>query len=216
MKFTFELTGTSPLLLHADDVEKSDALQEWRRDSKNRDVSVAGDDRSPAWTWQTYLYSDGTQLVIPQENLSASLLAAAAGMTLKGKKTFKEASQTAIILHEDFFPLLVGGKPVAVKPIEQLAGLPFAQQAQKVKPLGFDLFMKRVRVGRAKHVRVRPRFEHWSIRGTVEIVSQEVNQDSLKRMFDDAGFYKGLCDWRPGSPTKPGRFGRFKAELKAA
>ena len=99
MKFAFTLTGLSPLLFHADDVEKNDALSEWRKDSHNKDVSKPGDDRSPPWTWQTYLYSDGDNLVLPQDNLSAALLSAGAGMILKGRKSMKEASQTAVLLH---------------------------------------------------------------------------------------------------------------------
>lgn len=216
MKFAFTLTGLSPLLFHADDVEKADALGEWRKDSHNKDVSKPGDDRSPPWTWQTYLYSDGDNLVLPQDNLSAALLSAGAGMILKGRKSMKEASQTAVLLHEDFFTLLVNGKSIAISEIDKLSKMTFQEQSEAVKELGFSLFVKRATVGSSKHVRVRPRFDNWSFKGTAEIVSQEMTEDSLRRMFDDAGFYKGLCDWRPGSPKKPGRFGRFKAELKKA
>ena len=54
----FNLKGLTPLLMHADDVEASDLLKDWRKSPGNKNQSVAGDDRSPAWTWQTYWYLD--------------------------------------------------------------------------------------------------------------------------------------------------------------
>ena len=100
MKFRFTLTGVSPLLLHADDIERSDQLTAWRKDHKNKNVSKAGDDRSPPWTWQTYVYSDGRNIVIPSDNLSASLLQAGGQMKLSGMKTYKELSQTGFFIHD--------------------------------------------------------------------------------------------------------------------
>jgi hypothetical protein len=41
------------------------------------------------------------------------------------------------------------------------------------------------------------------------------DDDLLKRIseiFTIAGKYKGLCDWRPGSPT-PGHWGMFDAQI---
>lgn len=55
---SFELTGTTPLLMHADDVDAADALIEWRQKPDNKNISKPGDDRSPPWAWQTYLYRD--------------------------------------------------------------------------------------------------------------------------------------------------------------
>ena len=92
MKVAFELTGEMPLLMHSDDVEAADELKEWRKDPANKDLSVAGDDRSPAWTWQTYLYSDGEHVTIPGANLMVNLRTAATQIILKKQKTFKELS----------------------------------------------------------------------------------------------------------------------------
>ena len=54
-KVAFELVGEMPLLMHWDNIEGGDTLKEWRQDPKNKNQSVPGDDRSPSWTWQTYL-----------------------------------------------------------------------------------------------------------------------------------------------------------------
>jgi len=68
-EMSFELKGITPLLMHRDDVEAADEVKAWRADPKNKNISVPGDDRSPAWTWQIYCYSDGVHLAYPQENI---------------------------------------------------------------------------------------------------------------------------------------------------
>lgn len=215
MKCTYKITGVSPLLVHSDDVEKSDMLTKWRKDGKNKAVSTRGDDRSPAWTWQTYLYTDGVSLVIPTDNLSACIREAATTMTLSGMKSFKEASMCGLVFHDDFLPIIGPlDRAIQASEIDALAEMTFAEQSEAVKALGFSLFVKRAKVGSAKHVRVRPRFDQWSLSGTVEVIAKEIEFDHLKEMFELGGFYKGLCDWRPGSPKRPGRFGRFTAEIK--
>ena len=115
MRFRFTLTGQTPLLLHADDVEKADQLQEWRKDSENRDISVKGDDRSPPWTWHTYCYHDGKHLTVPSDNLMVSLREGAKEIILKGQKTFKSLSQSGLLLHDLQMPILVSGKPIPYK-----------------------------------------------------------------------------------------------------
>jgi len=46
MEYKFKLTGATPLLVHADDVEKADLLKAWRKNPENKNLSVPGDDRS--------------------------------------------------------------------------------------------------------------------------------------------------------------------------
>lgn len=213
MKFKFTLTSLSPLLLHADDVELGDRLMEWRKDPKNKNMSVPGDDRSPPWTWQTYLYSDGQHLTIPADVLSACLMAGAAQMILKKQKTFKEVSQTGLFIVEDAFKIESNGKTIKVADITALQDLTFREQSEAVKKLGFTLFVKRAKVGTSKHVRVRARIENWSINGHLETLVPEITEERLNEMLRLCGFFKGLCDWRPGSKQSPGRFGRFEHTL---
>lgn len=214
LKFQFTITPKTPLLMHADDIEAADRLKAWRQDPKNQDVSVPGDDRSPAWTWMSGCYTDGKQLVMPADNLSAALLQAGMSMPLKGNKTFKELSQTGLFLVEDFFPLLVDGKPILKADIDKLAALTFAEQAAAVKELGFSLFVKRAKVGSSKHVRVRACFDNYECRGTVEVLAKELPEERVRQMFDIAADKKGWGDGRPGSPRRPWRFGRMNIELK--
>lgn len=214
MKYRYKINGLSPLLMHADDVECADRLQAWRKDPKNKGISKSGDDRSPAWTWHTYVYGDGEHVVIPTENLSAALRAAGGMMTLKGTKSFKEASQCGILFEEDFLPVITAiGNPIKVGAISSLAELSFDEQREAVRAMGFELFVKRAKINSAKHIRVRPKFDSWSVSGTLEVTAKEIAEGDLKQLFELAGFYKGLGDWRPGCKT-PGRFGRFETALE--
>jgi hypothetical protein len=76
------------------------------------------------------------------------------------------------------------------------------------------LFVKRARIGNAKHVRVRPRFDSWSVSGTLTVLDDSITTDVLERILTHAGAYAGVGDWRPSSPKSPGPFGRFTSTVK--
>lgn len=209
----FTIVGETPLLIHADDVEMSDRIKQWQQDPENRNQSVPGDDRSPPWTWQTRLYHNGECLTVPVDNLSSALLEAGKTMILKRSTTYKELSQVGLFFHVDEMPIFTNGNTVPLAAVLGMRDLSFAEQSQQARSLGFSLFVKRAKVGNSKHVRVRARFDEWQLNGRVEIISKDMTVDAMKQLFNIAGFYKGLCDWRPSSPRKPGRFGRFKVEF---
>lgn len=208
----FELTGIMPLLMHADDIDAADTLMAWRKDPANKNVSTAGDDRSPAWTWQTYCYSDGTHLAMPSENIMVALRQAGSQLILKKQKTYKEISQSGLLITTEFCEFRTGGKLVAVDKLRAMKDKPFAQQAAEAQKHGFKLFCKRAKIGTSKHVRVRPRFDSWSVSGRIQILANEITPEVLAQLFDLAGRV-GLCDWRPGCKT-PGPFGMFSAKVK--
>lgn len=209
----FVLFGTTPLLMHRDDVEAADALKEWRMDPANKNISVPGDDRSPPWTWQTYLYTDGEHLAMPSDNLMAALRIAGTQMILKRQKTFKEITQSGLFVSTEFCDFFNNGKKVTCKSITVLRNKLFSEQADGARALGFRLFVKRALLqGKSKHVRVRARFDDWSVQGTLRVLRpDEIPFDVLKSIFEIAG-RGGLCDWRPSSKT-PGPWGMFTAKL---
>jgi hypothetical protein len=214
MRIKFELTGLTALLLHNDDIEASDMLTLWRTDSTNSGVSKAGDDRSPGWTWQTYLYHDGKHVSIPSQNLMVCLRSAGSQMILKKQKTFKEISQSGMGIFTEYLDFRCGkdNEQVAISDIHALREKPFIDQSNAMRDFGFRLFVKRARVGTKKHIRVRPRFDQWSASGEVVTVAQELTYDNVSQLFELAGRV-GLCDWRPGCKT-PGPFGMFSAKLE--
>jgi hypothetical protein len=89
----------------------------------------------------------------------------------------------------------------------------FAEHHTRVRDLHFSLFVKRAKIGTSKHIRVRPRFDNWTSEGRIIATNDEINLKVLQSIFDMAGRFKGLGDWRPGCKT-PGPFGTFTAEIK--
>ena len=208
-RYQFTLTGFMPLLMHADNIEGSDELQEWRKQPANKGVTVAGDDRSPAWTWQTYCYHDGEHIVMPSESVMVALRQAGAQMILKKQKTFKEITQSGLLISTESCEFRSNGRQIRWADVVAMRDRTFAQQAAECKRLGFDLFMKRARVGTAKHVRVRPKFSQWSVSGEIMVLKPEITGEILQQLFELAG-KAGLGDWRPAGKT-PGPYGQADA-----
>lgn len=208
-KFQFTMTGFMPLLMHADNIEGSDELQEWRKSPTNKGLTVPGDDRSPGWTWQTYCYHDGEHIVMPSENVMVALRQAGAQMILKKQKTFKEITQSGLLISTEACEFRNDGKQIKWSDLLAMREMTFAQQSAACKKLGFDLFVKRARVGTSKHIRVRPKFSKWTVRGEIMVLKPEINGEILAQLFELAG-KAGLCDWRPAGKT-PGPYGQAEA-----
>lgn len=228
MLVNFHLKAKTSLIMHKDDVEEADVVKEAREKIKkgekkgeSKESFVAADDRCPAWTWTSYLYHDGATISMPCENLMTCLRAAATKMLMpkagRGPaKSFKDVSQSGMYITQEFLPIMVGGKQVPVEKFmaTRSKSISFADHKKMAEEHGINLFVKRVRVGQTKHVRVRPRFDSWEISGNIEITSPQISLDNLKEMFALAENV-GLGDWRPSS-GKPGAFGMFEATVKKA
>jgi hypothetical protein len=215
--YEFTLTGKSPLLMHRDNIEGASLIKAWQKDEKNKALSVAGDDRSPAWTWQTYLYSAENVVTVNSEAVMVALRSAGAQKALpngKNGKTFKDATQYGIIPESEQFPLLVGGKTVPMKPITALWNdNDFAKHEKLARSLGFELFAKRAKIGQSKHIRVRPRFDEWSAVGRLMVTEDAITEAIFTDLLRIAGDRAGIGDWRPSSKT-PGPYGRFGVKVE--
>lgn len=217
-RYKIELKGLSPLLMHSDNLAWAAVLERWQRVPSNKKVSVAGDDRSPAWRWIGACYHDSGALAIPSDNLMTCLREGGVAVpTGKRGGTFKAATQSGILVDQAAWPLMVRGKTVAWSDIEALVNEEdFAKHEARSRELGFDLFAKRAKVGQSKHVRVRPRFDEWAAAGTVSIIDDQITEQVLSDILDHAGAFCGLGDWRPARSLKsPGPFGRFAATVSA-
>ena len=176
-------------------------------------MSVPGDDRSPGWTWQTYLYHDGTHLTIPSDNIMATLRKAGSKIQSKGKSTFKSMAMSGLFILEEYCKLLVDDKPIALKEIVKLRDKKYSDQAAAVQDLGFKLKVKRATIGSSKNVRVRPQFDEWSVKGVISVTEPAITEDILKDLFQIAGSSVGLGDWRPSAPKSPGPYGMFTSKI---
>jgi len=211
--YDFVLTGTKPLLLHADNIDAADEVQAWQLDPTNKNVSVKGDDRTPPWRWTGYVYSDGEHFAMPSENVMASLRGAGAKISIPGKRgSLKRETQSGIVPPDVFFKLLIDGQQVPERILAEVRGMSFADQKKFVREYGFELWPKRAKVGQAKHIRVRPRIARWQVIGSVAIVAPEFTDARVQELFRLAG-KEGLGDWRPSSPKSPGPYGMFVAEV---
>lgn len=217
--YRVSITGTQPLLMHADDIEWADEMERWKLDKDNKKHSKAGDDRTPAHRWIGSLYrNEAGEIILPTENLMRALMEGGAMVLVPGGrsgKTFKAQSQSGILPRSMGWPLAVGGKPIDAKAIEPLLReKDFAAHKTAAESMGFSLFVKRAKIGQSKHVRVRPRFDSWSAAGELSVSDEQITEDVLNDILEMAGSYKGLGDWRPSSKT-PGTFGMFTATVEA-
>lgn len=203
------------MLLHRDNVDFGAKVKTWTKDPANKKISVAGDDRTPAWSWLSCLYEAGGKLVMDADNIMAMLRDGGKKTPAPtGKGSMKAQTQSGILCNEIGWPLVVKGHEILSAPLMDLMSeLDFSAHEKAARDAGFELFVKRATVGRNKHVRVRPRFSGWSCSGTVTVVDPTITTDMLLTILKHAGNYCGLGDWRPSSPT-PGPWGRFIPEIQ--
>lgn len=217
-KYAVELTGVTPMLMHADNLQWAKVMDAWQKDPANRKVSTAGDDRTPAWRWIGSAYVDGGRLVIPADNLMTVLREGGAKCpTGQRGGTYKRQTQSGLVVDQAAWPLIINGGEVPYAPIKSLIEeTDFAKHEAVCAKLGFALFVKRAKVGQSKHVRVRPRFDTWGAAGTITVFDETISKDVLANILTFAGTYAGLGDWRPSSQKSPGPFGKFTAKIKEA
>lgn len=216
-KYEITLTGKTPLLMHQDSIEWADRMDQWKLDPKNKKFSKAGDDRSPAFRWIGFLYHDGTTVALPQDNLMRCIMEGGALVMVPGGrsgKTFKAQTQSGMMCETPFLPFYAKGKQIRMESIHPLIHeTEFSAHETVAESLGFLLWAKRARIGAAKHIRIRPRFDDWSVVGNLVVFDKQITADVLMDILESAGRLKGLCDWRPSSRT-PGPFGTFDASIR--
>jgi hypothetical protein len=213
--FQINITGTMPMLMHADNIDWADTMELWKNDPKNKTKSKAGDDRTPPWRWIGCLNTDGNIVTIPSEYIMRCLMEGGALVpTGTGKTTWKSRTQSGLVCQDFHWPLIIKSANISIKEIGKMRELEsFAENAARVQELQFSLFVKRAKIGTSKHIRVRPRFDNWSSEGRIVATDEGITLPVIENIFEMAGRFKGLGDWRPGAKT-PGPFGTFTAEIK--
>lgn len=140
------------------------------------------------------LYTDDAGAIgIPSTNLFACLREAGRYVKVDAKKSVSTASSTVLpavlSINEMFMPLTDGsGNPAQWKP--------------DVRRGMLDNAGKKVAVGL-----VRPMFKEWQIKCTLEVDSEELELEKVRKLLQIAGSKIGLCSFRPECN---GQFGRFE------
>ena len=216
--YQVNITGKTALLMHWDNIDWADEMKAWQTDPSNRGKSAAGDDRTPAWRWVGCVYNDEKYVTMPSDNLMRCLMEGGAMIPVPGGKngkTFKSLTQSGMAVSDEHWRLIADGKPIAWSDITALMQEEeFKQHVTRARELGFRLFTKRAKVGTSKHIRVRPRFDNWSLSGHLNVWDDKITETILRDVLTYAGNYKGLGDWRPSAPKSPGCFGMFDAVIK--
>lgn len=213
------LTNETPILMHCDNIAWADAMDAWTKDPKNKKFSKAGDDRTPPWRWVGAMYHDGEMVAVPQDNLMRAMMEGGTMVLVPGGrsgKSFKSQTQSGLLVVDPYWQLLIAGRPLPAAPFLATVNntnIAFADHLALAKSHGFELFVKRARVGQSKHIRVRPLFQDWSLRGSIQVLDAQITADVLNDVLSMAGTYKGLGEWRPGGKT-PGPFGRFTVTVR--
>jgi hypothetical protein len=221
-RYEITLEGVSSLIMHKDNPSWSERVKAWSKDPSNRGESAPGDDRTPGWSWLGSLYHDGKVIALDSDNIMTMLREAGASVIVSGKKTFKSQSQSGITPMSASWTLEIPRGPVdnpvwKTIDVEEILSLKsesdFAMHQLAAEEAGFELFIKRARVTSSKHIRVRPIFHQWRVKGDVLVTDKMITQSILMEILTIGGLQKGLCDWRPSSRT-PGSFGRFTPSIK--
>ena len=222
-RYEITMTGRSPLIMHRDNLDFAERnVKAWTRIPENKALTQAGDDRTPAWTWIGYLYNDKNVVGLDADNIMTLLREGGAKVPFPGKskETFKKYTCNGLTCDTIQFDLFFGenlDRQCYIKDILSLLdNNNFDEHLRVVEELGFELFVKRAKVGMSKHVRVRPRFNQWRAVGTITVFDEETScltRDNLERIFIQCGKLIGVGDWRPGSP-KGGYFGLFTPEVR--
>lgn len=225
-RYAFTLTGISPLLMSWDNLVFSDMVREWWQDPENvgKPGTEKGSDRHPSFTWIGRLYHDGENVSMPTANLLTCLRDAGKTVPVPGGKgkTYKEATQTALMFESEHLEFKGGTKDAKTIPLAPILKLVEVANDMKahctaVEKMGFKIDIRRaaLKTG-SKNIRCRPRFDHWQVSGAFVITDPDaMSIDKVKQVFEIAGLRKGLCDWRPGGKT-PGPMGRFNVNIKGA
>lgn len=216
-RYAVTLTGKTPLLMHQDNIEWADFMDEWKANPDNKRTSKAGDDRTPSWRWLGSVYNDEKTIGIPAANIMRCVMEGGAMVPVPGGKmgkTFKSQTQSGMMSEGQMWELIIGGKAApSWAECSALMKVPkFADHKTAVKAMGFDLLVKRAKIGQQKHIRVRPQFTSWEARGAFLVWDDQIDEKALALILEYAGQYKGLCDWRPGGRT-PGPYGTFEAKI---
>jgi len=188
-EYQVTIEGSVPLVMH--NGQTADPLNAYSKalkqiSSKRKKVD-ADHEKMAEIEWEAALYLDRSHN-LPKVNISGHVIESCIVAGAK-KSKMGQAAKTALFVDGDA-EFLVRGKQVT---LDEIKGKPEFRLAVPVK------------VGTARIVRTRPKFDTWSATFKLQVMDNVANESDVKDWLRDAGLYVGLCDWRP-------RYGRFSVK----
>lgn len=134
--------------------------------------------------WRTKLYVEGTNLIVPGENLHECMKEAAKywGMTIpgEGKKTYTDVIKSAVVVENIYLNISPNDKDNIVPLGKMVNGNP-----SKGKSSGCKVY------------KIRPLVQNWKGTCILHIFDARLTESVLRTILSYAGTFKGLCNWRP-------------------
>ena len=183
-EYEVTIEGTVPIVMH--NGQTADPLNPYSKAIKvisgKRKKVDADYEAMAALEWEAALYMDESKRITMYGHVVEACIVGGAKKSKSGQQ-----AKTALFVDGDaqFF---VDGKEV------NLADIKDDKRYRLAVP---------VKVGMARVVRTRPKFDKWSAKFTLHLMDNVSNASEVEGWLRDAGMLVGLCDWRP-------RYGRFK------
>jgi hypothetical protein len=190
MKAQITITGTAPLLMAniAAADQRNPIVQEKSKVEKQNRGKARTEERSELvnkLSWFAYLYTRQGRVVVPADNLLATIVEGA-----KLSKLGQLVKQSAMFTDRDAYPLKYEGP-------------------QELEALYADGRFVDARMGclqgRSKILVVRPVFPAWSVDFDLTWDEELLDAPQVETVLADAGRRRGIGTWRP-------RFGRFNVD----
>lgn len=181
-----KLKSIAPMLMHSDRFsnpldQATKAHKELTSKRKKTDEDHEAIARSE-YLGSLYIDKDGP--FIPSMNLDAAFVEAA-----KMQKLGKHVKRAMMVMEDKVYLKYDGPRTAAA----------LVNDSRFVDA-------RSVRVSMARLTRCRPRFNEWEAECTLAFDAEQINQNEVKQIVENAGRLVGVGDFRP-------RFGRFTVEI---
>lgn len=185
-----ECEGATPLLINRMTPEVLECIRKGEQPPKAERIGKTRTPREEAEP-KVYTLPDGRPY-IPTAMLFSSLAAAGQFLRLDGKRQVSTAKSTLLpafmVIEDPYLVLHLPGEPKE-----------------------FPIWEVDTRQGRNPHggsavCIVRPRFDRWAFTVKIQIDTQEIGEQAIRKLFDMAGRRCGVGDFRP---NRKGIYGQF-------
>lgn len=190
------LSQITPLLMNSMSEEQLLAIRDKKKAPKNAAKPTPRDEADS----KVYRLADGRPHM-PVKNLYSCLIAAGAFVRLDGKRQISTAKSTVL-------PGMLSIEDVEL-PI-------FGGEGRAAAKWEVDIQQGRNPNGGEAVCIIRPRFDAWEIRATLEIDQQQMSESMARELVEIAGRRIGLGDGRPQKKLTFGRFSVRRWERLAA
>lgn len=185
-KIEFVLTGIAPLMMHNERLAnpRDPKTAELKTLTSQKKKTPEIQDQIAKLEWFAGLYDDGKKVVVPADNILATVKEAAR------KRKLGKQVEAGVFSEKKSFALDYEG-PKDIK---------------KLWDDGRFFDYRSVALMGKRTMRARPRFDEWQVKAELVFDPELISESDLSEAIATAGAQVGLCEKRP-------QFGRFSVEV---